>query len=800
MLTQQCIADRYDIIAEAGAGGVATVYQAKDRVTGQAVAIKVLRGTDPRADQRFLREAQLLADLYHPGIVGYLGHGRTLAGDPFLVMEWLDGQDLADWLEQNSMSIAQAVDLVIRVAEALAVAHHRGVIHRDIKPGNLFLVGSSIDAVRVIDFGLARFADARATNTGVILGTPQYMAPEQARGASELDVRADVYSLGCVLFECLTGSAPFNGEHIMAILAKVLLEEAPRASQRRPDIPPSLDDLVAKMLAKDPAQRPRDTEELLNELHRILCRPEPKKRRSHRLPARTLTGEEKRLLSVILAQGVRQTQVANTTTLIYGQVDDWVSRLREAIGHLDTHLEPLADGSLVVTVTGAGSATDQVVQAARCAMAMRGAAPGARIALVTGRGMINEGLPVGELIDRATRLLGLGQDPGQDPRASSLPAGSIRVDELTVGLLESRFQVIADAQGLVLVGERETAESPRTLLGRQTPCLGREKELGMLVGMLDECVADDTPCAVLVTAPAGTGKSRLRQELTVRIRQKNRNVDVWLGRGDPVRAGSPFALLAAAIRQAFGLVTGEPTSACEKKLRSRLGRRLAGKDLDRVVEFIGILLGVRFSEKESLQLQAARRDAMLMSDQLVRAWLDCLNVELADKPILLLLEDLHWGDVPSIKLVDTALRCIVDKPLMVLALARPEVQERFPGLWAERNVQTVQLRELSRKACEKLVLEVLGENAARETVARVVDRAGGNVFFLEELIRMVVQHQGDALPETVLAIVQARLERLPPEARRILRAASIFGTHFSPGGVGALLGQTIAADAIGDWL
>jgi serine/threonine protein kinase len=172
-------------------------------------------------------------------------------------MEWLEGEDLATRLRRGPLGVEESQRLVTRAAEALGVAHSRGIVHRDIKPSNLFLTADG--DIKVIDFGIARTATVALdmTRTGMILGTPGYLAPEQARrGARALDARADVFALGCVLFECLTGQPAFSGDNPLAILSRVLLEEVPAVSTLRADVPPALDVLLSQMLDKDPDNRP----------------------------------------------------------------------------------------------------------------------------------------------------------------------------------------------------------------------------------------------------------------------------------------------------------------------------------------------------------------------------------------------------------------------------------------------------------------------------------------------------------------------------------------------------------------
>jgi predicted ATPase len=189
-----------------------------------------------------------------------------------------------------------------------------------------------------------------------------------------------------------------------------------------------------------------------------------------------------------------------------------------------------------------------------------------------------------------------------------------------------------------------------------------------------------------------------------------------------------------------------------------------------------------------------------MSAQIRRAWEALLMAEARAAPLVLVLEDLQWGDLPSVKLVDAALWVLAEQPLLVLAVARPEVHELFPKLWAERELQEERLGALSRKGGERLVREVLGDRVTPERARDLAARSGGNAFYLEELIRSVAEGRGEELPETVLAMASARLEGLDPAARRVLRAASVFGQVFWSGAVRALLGSEMVTSDLGDWL
>jgi serine/threonine protein kinase len=228
------VAGRFQLLAEAGSGGMGTVYRARDLTDGATVAVKILTGRELREAARFDQEAAILSGLTHPVIVRYLAHGIAESGERFIAMEWLDGEDLATRLYRDPVSVTDAVALTRRAAEALAYAHERGIVHRDIKPENLFLPGKAIERLKVLDFGIARLTRGgrRLTATGSVIGTPGYMAPELVRGDRDITPRADVFSLGCVLFQCLTGRPVFEADDATALLAKILLQDGPRARAR----------------------------------------------------------------------------------------------------------------------------------------------------------------------------------------------------------------------------------------------------------------------------------------------------------------------------------------------------------------------------------------------------------------------------------------------------------------------------------------------------------------------------------------------------------------------------------------
>ncbi|MEU8920681.1 protein kinase [Kitasatospora sp. NPDC048545] len=258
---------RYELVEMLGVGGMATVWRGVDRVLGRQVAVKVLNGglaDDPRFAERFSREAQHAAMLVHPRIVMVFDSGVD-QGTPFIVMELVSGRSLAAVLaQQPTLPVERAVGIAAAVCEALAVAHAAGLVHRDIKPGNIMITDDG--GVKVVDFGIARAgSSSNLTQTASVLGTAAYLSPEQAT-ASALDGRTDLYAVGCVLTEMLTGATPFTAESPVAIAFKHVSEQPVPPSARRPGLPPALDATVLRLLAKDPAGRPADASAARGEL------------------------------------------------------------------------------------------------------------------------------------------------------------------------------------------------------------------------------------------------------------------------------------------------------------------------------------------------------------------------------------------------------------------------------------------------------------------------------------------------------------------------------------------------------
>ncbi len=773
----EIVAGRFGIEALAGSGGMADVYRARDSTTHDLVALKILRTSGPEDLARLAREAQALTRLSHPGVVKYVAHGTSDSNDAFVAMEWIEGPTLSKTLKRGPLPLALALKLGRALALSLAHAHEHGIIHRDVKPGNVILRNDDIEDPVLVDFGVARTGLAVGlTQLGTVIGTPRYMAPEQARGGQTVDMRADVFALGALMFKCITGHAPFDGEDAIAVLAHLLFDATPDVCAIVPNVPRAVGDLLEKMLAKEPSDRYADCTAVVraidlldtSEIHVTVAVPAPS----------GLTLRERRLLSLMVLTGKVDANVA-----------------RAVAGTFGARAEGLANGSVVVVVSGRDNATELARVSARCALELRRVMPEAPIVLATGRGEDRGDDATETMSDDASGSTGthsrysgvferaavlLRHEDGEEDTERPLP---IVIDDTTAGLLGADFDVTRRQGSSIhaLRGGGTGARAQYTLLGKPTPFVGRTRELATLLATWADVCEQDVARAMLIVGDAGLGKSRLLYELFEQLKTSAPPALLLRAKADATIAGSPFVAIGAAVRRELGISDDEPIDERWAKLAARVGSVVdAGEH--HVAEFIAEVIGLRIDDPGE-QVAAARRDPRLMGDRIRRSWQAWIRGEAAHGPVLIVLEDFQWGDLPTVKLVDDMLVDLAESPIFVLALARPEIDAAFPNVWS-RVVERMPLIGLSKKAGATFVRSMLERDDA--AVERIVALASGNALHLEELVRASAEGKIGA-PESLLAILSTQVESLPDAERRVLRAASVFGSTFSTDGVCVLL-------------
>jgi hypothetical protein len=760
---QVVVSERFELLAKVGAGAFGEVWRAQDRATGQPVALKRLHQhvDDPATLVRFTREAEALSRVHNMHVVGYIAHGTELDGRPWLVTEWIDGVDLSKYRANPSISRRRLIQIIAEVAAGTHALHQAGLVHRDLKPSNVFVAEDGPS--RVVDLGVAHLVDGTVlTDAGAILGTPAYMAPEQVRG-DRIDSRADLWSLGILLYEIVTGETPFGTGHAIAVLGRVLLDPAAPLSALDPATPLALSQLVTALLDKDTQRRPSDAQWVAETLANLL---------TDTAHARWLDGPPRwhaALDATVAPSGAtgptalraERRWVAFLAVRFAGATPtEWVGRCEDRGGRVETVGAAVFVGFGLTATRG-----DELAVAAAMALEARGFV--ARSALVAGWAEVRgNAVSAGALIDRAADVL------------AHTSATEVRVVAEGIERLEEQFEFRALSDGTSLLLAPRTGASiglglsPK-LLGKPSKMVGRDKELALLLATISEAKQEQSLRVAVVTGEPGLGKTRLMHELRTRSRQQTDGELSWLLlRADAMMAETPYSLLVTAMRVAIG---SEDLSDVQRWLSQSAGKNASEAQINTVHELLaGVGQGARHHNP------AEYRERLLHT---IDWWLASL---LERRALVVAIEDLHWADRASVELIGRLLARREQSAFVLLAFARPEVFSRFTGLWRGTARTELKLSPLSERAGEMLVTGAL-ELEASERKA-IVRRAGGNPLFLQELVR--ARAAGiSTLPAAVHAVLQARLDALGPEVRRIAQAASVFGANFWAEGVAALRGS-----------
>jgi hypothetical protein len=781
------VAGRFRLEARVGEGGMGQVFRAEDLESGRTVAVKFMATAEDGLRDRFAREAQTLASLVHPAIVGYVAHGAAEGGAPFLAMEWLEGEDLARTLRGGALSVAATLALVRRVASALVLAHEQGVVHRDLKPGNIVLVGGAPAGATVVDFGIARPDGAlhAITRTGAIVGTCGYMAPEQVRGVRDLDGRADLFSLGCVAFECLTGRSPFGVDAFATVLARVLLGEAPRVRELAPGVPEAVEVLVAKLLERERDARFSSAATVVEAIDALaaadaggvsVTAPTVAARPSMRPRLQV----ERAPVAVVLAWPPAG-DPSSDDTVSEGEGVMGAAATEALASRWSGEFVPLAGGLVLLAFAQQGALQERVRRAARASLDVHGALPGWGVALTLSMGD-------GGAVTALDRAAALGRVVPGEEGSSERGASGVVVDAAAAAFLGPEFVLESSGRSTLLTAHRIDRDEVRKVLGRASPCFGRDKELRFVESTLFECIDEAVARAVVLSAGPGIGKSRVRREFAARVAERG-EAKLLTARADVGTANASLHLVRSWLAEALEL--RDVTSADRWQRVAERGlavlERAVGSAAARLlVEFLGELVDAPPSEPSPVLIDA-RSNARDMRQQLQAVFRSFLRGLALSHPLVLVLEDLHWADPTSVSLLASVFPSLDDVPVLLVVTSWPEAEHAHAALWSMRNAQIVRVEPLGRRASERLARQLLGEDAEGVVVQRVAQLADGSPFLVEEIARHVGEGRSlDALPSSAVAVVQGRLEALPTELRRVLRLASVFGERFSPSGVEAL--------------
>jgi serine/threonine protein kinase/tetratricopeptide (TPR) repeat protein len=778
---QGLLAGRFVIEREVGRGGVGIVYRALDEVTGQAVALKVIAipGVDASEEARFGREGRVLAGLNHPGIVRVVDFGQLEEGHPYVAMEWLDGEDIAQRQKRAPLTLGQAVDVATSVAEALAYAHGVGIVHRDIKPSNVILVGSKPGAppgdaleAKLVDFGVASAEDARLTRTGAIIGTPAYMAPEQARGDAEVDARADIYGLGATLFEMIAGRPPHVGPTPIAILARLVTTPAPRLSEVVPEAPVGLDDLLFAMLATHPEERPERMSDVALRLRALRAEIEL-------APAATRLRAPETAPPMSMGSIVLSTSKPGGTRLVTSILATHVpkgaprSRLLSHLRARGAEATELGGDAIVAHLGVRKALGDEAARALD--MGLRLAKTGSKVGIATGRTRIDRTRPTGEVVDRAAAL------------ARDAVKGQVLADTTTSELARGRYEMLVRADGTSVIGPQLTGR--KDVYGG-SPFVGREADLAQIASAYERSQEDETPVLVTITGAPGIGKTRLRREAVSAIASHGSSPRIALVRAESFAKSHALGVMAEVARSIVGVPKGvgvEDARHATDEVFARLevpGGAGARELVARLVANEPL--------PESVDARAAR-DAL---------WIALTDVSLRlarDVPLVVAVEDAQWVDLESLSWLDHLLARAAGHSVFVLATARPTLWRDDPSRFSGRDHVRIELRPLARRTVRAIAKAILGEKAAGPEGDALIDsisvQAGGSPLFAEELSRLAALGRDAASAPTIEAAIQVSLDALDEDVRDAAQRISVYGMQIWEAGL-AELGVRSTADVL----
>ena len=828
----------YEILEEIGKGGMATVYRARQASVDRDVAIKVIRRAiagDPEAVQRFQREARLIARLEHPHILPIYDFDGA-HDPPYLVMRYMDSGTLEEIMEQGLLPHDEVAYVMRQVCSALDYAHRQGIVHRDIKPSNI-MIDQQGNAF-VADLGIARIAaeagGRQITATGAIIGTPDYMSPEQAQGRDDVDLRADIYALGAMLYQMLAGDVPFSSDTPMNVLMKHIHEPVPSLHQKNPAVPEAAEAVVRRAMAKNRDDRYASAIDLGQALSESLgaTAADPTRLR------------EAASTSIIRRSGGRQPTTGGQTapseqnrqvTALYANAAEYaalvdqvaggeasrraMAALREAIdGIITSHhgrVLTASDNDLLALWGAEAAREDDAERAVRAGLASQAALRSLGAAFLGGD---EEALPLSIGIHSGVALLTPSERSGSISASGSTISLANRLMQNAAGLVLVTHDTYRHVRGVFDVqpdlpvrmrGRSDPVETYRVLAakprafrintrgveGVETRMIGREAELKHLQNAFLDALEDGETHVVTIVGEAGVGKSRLLYEFGEWAELRPERYFVFRGRATPEARGQPFALLRDIFAWRFGIQDDDPPSGVIEKLERGVAE-LAGPEVA-TAHLLGSLCGYDMST--SAHIRPLQGDPELLGRQAKNAAL-ALFVELArTENVTLQLEDIHHADDASLDFLNDLFLAEARLHFLAVCVARPSLFDRRPDWGSGQATHSrIELRPLDKRESRSLVQEILKkvDEIPRSVRDLLVERAEGNPYYLEELVKMliddhVVVRETDErwrveegrlgaleVPPTLYGLLEARVDTLLAPERLTLQRASVFGRLF----------------------
>ena len=806
-------AGRYRITDLLGRGGMGVVYKTEDTKLRRTVALKLLPSEltlDSEAKERFIFEAQAAAGLDHTNICTVFEIDEA-EGNLFISMAYLEGPSLKERIKQSPLKLEEVLDIAIQVAEGMDEAHKKGVIHRDIKSANIMLTEKG--QAKIMDFGLAKSEkQRRITKVDTIMGTIAFMSPEQAQGVN-VDHRTDIWSLGVVLYEMVTSECPFKRDTDAAVIHSIIYESPIPPTELRLDIPTELEQVILKCLRKEMKDRYQSMRRLILDLTKITETLEKTKHKAEIVRGEVPKTErevERRQATVMFVEVSRYTEMLEK--MDDEEVASVMSRCFEIFGSIEEKY-----GGMINKVTshrftaffGVPTAIENAPKSAvNAAIELRNnfyrflekeqmeIPLDIRIGINTGMVIAGTYSVMGETVNIASRLKDLS-GTGQIYVGLSTYRYTSRVfdyKKLKPMVLEGRD---APVHIFELLSTREKIYRARLGADRMinSEMVGRDEELAKLE--LHVLKASNNEGSIVnVIGEAGIGKSRLITELK-KVNAMKR-VILLEGRALSIGKNLSFHPIIDIFKNWAEIEENDNPSVAAHKLE-RIINEIYSEGTAEVFPFIGTLMGLNLPERHAERVKGIEGEAL---EKLILKNLRLLVEKAAEKkPLVLIVEDLHWADQTSIEFFRSLYRLVENNPILYINVFRPNyegtsnrildtVKDRYSPFYSE-----IYLESLNEKESEVLINNLLKVKELPSRISNlIIDRAEGNPFFIEEVMRSFIDDgvikvmngrfkitekiDSVVIPQTINEVLMARIDNLDEKTKSLLRIGSVIGRNF----------------------